>query len=908
MNASLLRAPHASRRAAPGACRSRRSAATVLQLCLSLALAGTATSAPLNDTAAGVGTVLGNTVNPGPARDRPQDPEWATAKHTPTGQMFRLPFAVPDIRKAASGWEYSGQIEFGYLGGDADEESARFRMYQDIDEGAYLNNFSLNLRKPEGGYTVAVTGGAAGRHDQYYGLQFGRANAWKVKLFFSEIPHVFTNRFGSLWSGVGTGNLILLPGLTPGGTASIPNDNANVAAVALAHGGDLSLTQKKAGVRVEVDLSSTWKAYASYSLEKRKGARPLGSVWGNSGGTAPLELAEPIDYDTQDVLAGISAVSGLNRLNLRGSASIFRNNISTLTFQEPFRIPPANGITTVPAAGAFTQGRFDLTPSNQAYNARAEYTRSLPEFYRGHLTVVASAGTWRQDDTLIPHAITPNVTQANVILLNGGNWDTVTALSRRSADAVIDTRLLDLTLALNPTAALNVKGRARYYETDNNTDPFLAVNPNAVYLDADGTTAGNQSRGLTLDGVTGVWGRPLNDGSGQSLLFGQNSTAAGNIPSRSLPYSSRQYRFGPTAEYRVNKGVTLQASLERETMRRTHRDRDRTEEDRLKLGFVNRALGESTVRASWEFGRRRGDEYHPSVYGEGFSTALVPIPTAAGTNVTSWVRTNSGFRNLDLADRDQSIINVRLDTPLRRNLDAGLSFQVRQSWYPESQYGRTRNDQDSANLDLNYQPSPRQTVYAFYSYQVGRNKQASIASGNGNVTIGQPSAFGVITADNAVAIGSAPGGPIYPLLNAWTADSTDRNHVAGLGLKQDLGKASLHVDYAYSTGRTRVVYGYNVGGAINAANAVFAGNRMPDLAIDTQYVDASLRIPVTARVGVRLVYRFNKESIRDWHYRNVDTTPVALGNAAALPTAVILDGGPQSYTVNWFGVMVQLKL
>ncbi len=61
---------------------------------------------------------------------------------------------------------------------------------------------------------------------------------------------------------------------------------------------------------------------------------------------------------------------------------------------------------------------------------------------------------------------------------------------------MVDTRLADLTLSLNPTSSLNVKGKARFYETDNNTDPFLSVNPNAVYLDADAGTAGNQSRGL----------------------------------------------------------------------------------------------------------------------------------------------------------------------------------------------------------------------------------------------------------------------------------------------------------------------------------------------------------------------------------------------------------------------------
>ena len=864
----------------------------------------------LADSAVGVNTILGNALNPSPYVSRPPDTEWPVPKHTPTGQLFRTPFAAPDVRKAVNGWEYSGQVEFGYIGGDADEQSAQFRTYQDIDNGAYLNNFRLEMRKPEGGYSIDLVGGGAGRHDQYYGLQFGRYNDWKVKVFFSEIPHVFTNRYKSLWNGIGTDNLTLLPGLTPGGTTSTTADNANVAAAADNEGGTLSLTRKRSGVRFDMDLWKTWKAYVSYTHEKRKGARPFGAVWGNTGGTAPIEIPEPIDYDTQDILAGLQHVDGLNAFNLRFSASIFQNNLSTLTFQEPYRIGTVAGVTTVPAAGAYTQGRFDLTPSNNALNARAEYTRSMPDFHKGHFTAVVSAGTWRQDDTLIPHMITPSVSLANVMLLPGGNWDSATALSRRSANARIDTRLVDLTLSLNPSDTLNVKTKARFHETDNETEPFLAVNPNAVYTDADAGTTGNQSRGLTLDGMTGAWGRPLNDGSGQSILLGPNSTPAGNIAIKSVPYSGKQFRFGIDADQRLAKVSSLNVAVDREIMEREHRNRKKTWEDKLKLGYVNRGLGDSTMRVSYAYGRRRGSRYVATTYNEYFSPALVPMPTTDGTNVSSWVRMNSGFRALDLANRNQHVVNGRLDTMLRPNLDAGLSLQLRKADFPDSDYGRTGQKQGSANVDLNYQPSTRQTIYAFYSYQRDRFSQASIAQGNTNVVIGQASALGVITPANAVEIGSTPGGPVFPLLNAWTAASNDRSHVVGFGLKQDFRLATLNIDYSWSSGTTRINYDYTVGGAINAANSVFAGSRMPDLSTAIDYLDASLLIPLTGRLSARLVCRYQKETIRDWHYRNVHEMPVVLGNngAAALPTIAVLDGGPQAFEVSWYGVMFQLKL
>ncbi|MBI5766281.1 MAG: MtrB/PioB family outer membrane beta-barrel protein [Verrucomicrobia bacterium] len=880
---------------------------------LAAAAAARLVASPFATTSAGVGTTLSNKETSSVNASRSADPEWAAIKHTPTGQMFKWPLVVPkleDIAKSASGWEYSGQLEVGYIGGDADERNARYRMYQDFDQGAYVNNFDLAMKKADGSF-FGLSGGAAGRRDQYYGVNFGRANSWTLKLYFSETPHVFTDSYKTLWSGLGTGNLVLLTGLTPGGTASTTADNAAVAAAAAnsANRTSLSLTRKRYGARLDLTLSAAWKVYASYALEERKGARPLGAVWGNNGGTAPIEIPEPVDYDTKDLSAGVTYAAGLNAFNFRWSSSIFDNKIDTLTFQEPYRIAP-QGFTTTPAAGAYVVGRFDLTPSNTSHNARAEYTRKLPDLYNGSITAVVAAGTWRQNDNLIPYTTVAGITSANVTILPGGDWSSVGSLSRPTARGKIDTRTADLTLSLNPSAELNVKLKGRFNESDNNSDPYYAVNPNAVYVDADAATAGAQTRGLSYAGLTGVWGRPLNDATGSGgVLFAGAPTPTGSVVISNKIYSSKQYRFGPTADYLLSKTANFTGSYERDTVERTNRERAKVWDDRFKLGYVNRALPlNSTLRTSYEYGQRRGSRYLTAYYEDAMSAAIIAMPTTVGTNVTSWaVRNNGALRNYELSDRNQHIVNVRLDTMLRPNLDAGLSFQFRESRYPDAAFGRAKDSSDSANLDLNYQPSPKQNIYSFYSYQQSRVRQASIQQA-GNVTIGVVSPLGVITPENAATIGSTPGGPFYSLGNAWGARSTDRNHVAGLGFKQELGKATFNLDYSYTLGRTRLAYQYAIGGAINAANAVFAGDRVPDMAMDASYLDASLRFPLTPRLSARLVYRNQWETIRDWHYRNLDGSPVVAPNPANAPTVVGLDGGPMAYRVNWYGVMFQIKL
>lgn len=892
----------------------RRTLAPVAAALISGLLVLPGTQSLLADSATGTGTTPGDSASASVLASRPLDPAWLQTKHTPTGQMFQFPPALPiwdELERTASGWEISGQVEFGFIGGSTGDRNAQYQIYQDLASGPILNSFDLVLQDPAAAAYVEATGGGVGRHDQYYGLEFGRYHAWKVKLFFNETPHLYTDQYKTLWSGIGTGNLTLLPGLTPGGTGSNAADNAAVAARALA-GPDiiLGLVRRKSGVRFDVDLSSTWKAYVSYTHEDRKGARPFGAVWGdvNTNGTAPIDVPEPIDDTTHEILAGITHTDELNTFNLRLSASFYRNHIDTLTFQEPYTIPPRPGETTVPASGAFTQGRMDLAPDNRAYNARAEYTRSLPKFLRGYFTAVVSAGRWRQNDALIPYTTIPDIGLANVQLLPGGAWDTTGSLSRATAGAGMDTRLADLTLSLNPTIDFNLKLKARADEVSNDTDPFLLVNPNAVYLDADPAAPGNQTQGLTLNGLTGVWGRVVNDGTGQSVLLGTSANPAGNIPIKSVYYGSRQYRFGTTADYRLSKTASLNADVEREITARDNRLRDRTWEDKAKIGFVDRGLGDATLRLSYEFDRRRGSDYHLSTYDASFSPALFPMPTAPGSDVTTWaVRNDSGFETLDLADRDRQIANLRVDWMVRSNLDAGLAAQARESEYPGSMLGRTRQGQRSVNLDLNYQPSPHRTFYGFYSYQYGTFRQDSISQTFAPVTIGEVTALGTITPENAIAIASAPGGPVFPLANAWTVHSRDCGQVAGFGLKQDIGRTSLNINYTYSEGRTRISYDYTVGGALSAANAVSAGSGMPDLTFALHYLDVSLRVPLSARLSARILYRFQQEAIRDWHYQNLETTPV-VGNANSLPTAVLLDGGPRDYRVQWFGVMMQIRL
>jgi len=881
-----------------------------LAACVGAALAQWGAGAALADSAVGVDTALGNALNP-PGRSAVPRPiasdGYDTVRRSPTGQLYGVPLDVPAERsKTESGWDYSGGIEVGVLGGDAGNKSALFRQYKDLKNGPYLNYFEVEADKPDSAMFMQTFGGGAGRDDQFYGLQVGRYNDWKLRAFYNETPHTFTSTYKSIWNGVGSDNLTLQPGLTAGNT-TLPTIAATVAAT-----GDsaLSIVRKKGGVRLDYTFSDTTRLFTSYSNEKRVGARPFGMVAGPGGGGTSawaMEIPESVDYNTHDFLAGMRYGDGLNHLNLQISASLFRNNVGTQTIAVPFAnaAVPATGL----AANAYTAGRFDLVPSNDAYNAKAEYSRNLPDFYAGRFNTVLAFGTSRQNDQLIPDSLNgvglfsagppaAGTGFANIAYAGGvANWNSTASLSKQTAGARIDTRLLDVGLTLNPTDDLNLKADLRRYENINKTE-YLACNPNATYLD---TSVGGAVTpgGITAWGCTGVWGRGLtNDGGGASVFLGASPVVAqgANMPIRNIPYDYKQTNVVLEADYHLSGSAALNAAYEREYFTYTARERTKTWEDKIKLGYVNRGLETGTLRLSYEHDDRRGDVYNPSPYNITYKSGYL-IANSGGTITVAAaglgaILVATGTRRFDLADRRQDIINARYNYILGDDFDVGVAAQHRKVGYPstDSMGGLDRQEQNSVSLDFNYQPATGTTAYAYYSYQQGKMHQGSAAS----------------KLNTAASQDAVPA-------TAWNVSYKDVNDVIGAGMVTDVGPTKFGLDYTYNVGTTTISYGYAAGAvpagsflaAQTAADWANAGSGFPTLKMSQQILDATLLVPVDKRTSVRLLYRHESGKISDWHYFN---GAGMVGPTAANVPTLLLDAGPQNYHTNFVGAYLQYKL
>ena len=119
---------------------------------------------------------------------------------------------------------------------------------------------------------------------------------------------------------------------------------------------------------------------------------------------------------------------------------------------------------------------------------------------------------------------------------------------------------------------------------------------------------------------------------------------------------------------------------------------------------------------SFENDNKRGSDYNYRSfyqYGQGLPGLtlgdIVNNASADGATIYGYTKTttylaglmnqqSSYFRKMDEADRDQQILNGRLNIAARDDLDVGVFAQVKRVKYPNSTYGVQSNNQNSLTV------------------------------------------------------------------------------------------------------------------------------------------------------------------------------------------------------------------
>ncbi|MFO1287465.1 MAG: hypothetical protein U1F49_13640 [Rubrivivax sp.] len=108
--------------------------------------------------------------------------------------MYGSPYERSAERsKAGDSWVVDAQVDFGMLTGIR-QAQYDLRQVQGRAQRPRARSLRRQADRAASGHLQAV-GGGLGRHDAYFGLQTGRYNDWKVKFFYGELRHVYTDTY-----------------------------------------------------------------------------------------------------------------------------------------------------------------------------------------------------------------------------------------------------------------------------------------------------------------------------------------------------------------------------------------------------------------------------------------------------------------------------------------------------------------------------------------------------------------------------------------------------------------------------------------------------------------------------------------------------------------------------------------
>jgi MtrB/PioB family decaheme-associated outer membrane protein len=207
-----------------------------------------------------------------------------------------------------------------------------------------------------------------------------------------------------------------------------------------------SLRRQNIGTDREIiDVGADWqpgagiRVFADFRRQSRDGI----DIMGGSSFTQSSLLPRWIDYETDQVDAGIQYATNRASVTLAYFGSDFSNNSPSLTWDTPF--------TAAPGA---EQLRMATAPGNEFQQV------TLSGAYRATMwdTVVAfslAAGNGEQTEAFLPYTINPNVTAG--------------ALPQSNLDGDVDTSNYALTITSRPLPKGRIKFSYRFDERDNNT-------------------------------------------------------------------------------------------------------------------------------------------------------------------------------------------------------------------------------------------------------------------------------------------------------------------------------------------------------------------------------------------------------------------------------------------------------
>lgn len=713
--------------------------------------------------------------------------------------------------------------------------SSKYNEYRDIRNGFFVPRFNMDFDDVLGSKNYfTIKSQSSFYHDQSYLATFGDYGKFKVQFRYDQIPHTFSNTTRTLFTQTAPGVYTFPTTIRQALQAAAPTSIQSMLATQVATGMPFitpGLERKAGAGSVSYSFTENWSMNALFSRENQVGSRPIGLIFNSSPSAsatsgAGVELPEPIDYWTNNLKVGTEYGRKDWGVQVGYRGSFFENNISTLTFDNPFRV--SNEATNAPLTG-----RMDLYPDNQQHNVDFAGAFSLAK----HVRVIAaiSPGWQTQNDKFLPY--TSNGVTVGCGTATGA-CNTTASLPAQSLQGSKQTLAVNTTIVAKPYRSLELKAIYRQYDYNNNT-PVHAFQ--AVMGDSANPTAADEN----------------------------------------VPWGYNKKNIELSGEYFLGKKNSLKAGYEGEIFDRSHRDVSHSVEHGLFAALDLNPRKDFLFRLSYRHSARHPEEYadeeaetvsggitNDSIYSRRFDEAARTRDRAdilAEYDPTDRLSFSGSFGTVQDNYNQRGGVNSAI--PL--NFITGQSYQ----YY---EYGLLKDISYDYTFDANYAATQVVNLFAEYSRERYNRQMASRYRTPGSTT---PLPLDCSTSGHGCDSAN----------NDWASSTRDFVDTYSGGFDFNFGKRTwLTTYYTLAAGKGHVLSGALGDPTITTGVNKFlltgtnAASDYPETVNRSHEVGAILKFKLSKNVTPKFEYRYDQYDNRD--YQTTSMTPY-MGCVSNLPPA-----------------------
>ncbi|HEX6899574.1 MAG TPA: MtrB/PioB family outer membrane beta-barrel protein [Thermoanaerobaculia bacterium] len=574
-------------------------------------------------------------------------------------------------------------VVLGIWEADVDTDSAKWEEYRDVSSGFVP---FLNIEGEAGDRFMNFRGEHIRRDDARYNFSYGILDRYSIVVDYNKIPHRFGNNGHMLWTRTGPGRLEITDPIQAANQTTLVNQFAvNPSAInftflnnllrpylATAQEIDLGLIRDRTLARVDLGSMAGFAWGLEYTHENRKGDRAYGGSFGFNNVT---EVPEPIDYDTTGAQIAGEWNTQRGGLRLGYRYSEFENNISTLMWDNPFRVTNSTDASAYQAPGSASVngsviGVADLAASNEASLLFFDGRTRL-----GGWNLSGNLGyqIMTQDDPLL--AYTPNTAIQGIGFDHQRfNASDPATLPVRSADREVQTLSLNAQAGTRFGERWDLTFRYRFYDYDDQSDRIEF--PGYARYQA-------------------VWEE---------------------IPRITVPYAWTRQNASAELGFEITNATRLGFAYILESWDREFREIESSDEDILRLTFDTQPSNWFSLRASYEYGDRSIGDYHTDAQEFSF------VEPEGINNLP-------GLRKYDEAARTSDTFNVLAQLFPTEAWSFSLGATGRDEEYDESEFGLVSDDTITYNAELSYTPGENLTFFLFGQRQDRESFQRNRQSG-----------------------------------------------------------------------------------------------------------------------------------------------------------------------------------